>query len=439
MAYLNMVLCLIFQAADGPVVGICMEKMLTGNPATSSRKGRMFYWSIVFLMLILIREIIPDNRTTMVTNVVYFVVSYFMIRRCYTEKMFLKYAAFLLLQILLVLVDAVYTFFFFSQYGMDMQIDFTHPGLVFGSMIGTLGGAMLQLLACSLWRRRQGKTSLMVHPVFLLTFMLVIIVLFGFGITQFRDPAGQFFHGNYLIVYGCIYFTACIGIFLFINQAERNEIEKELLELQRLSELERVHYAGIEARREELAKLRHDYNNILSTVRLLLHGGKVQEAEQMLVELFERVEATREYPFCDIPIINAILTEKKEICEEKGIALSTKLQLPNELPVSNLDLCIGLGNLMDNAIRACGKAADTKVPEIDLSCGMAQGYLVVRCTNSAQPPNPGKPENTGYGLKILKDLARRYQGLFVTEYQNGVFSAQLNLLVAPAELPKSSV
>lgn len=77
------------------------------------------------------------------------------------------------------------------------------------------------------------------------------------------------------------------------------------------TQLERQHYQSVERRREEMAKIRHDYNNLLSSVLGLVRMGKTREAEEMVLGLLARVEATREAPYCGIPIVNAILSEKE--------------------------------------------------------------------------------------------------------------------------------
>ena len=64
---------------------------------------------------------------------------------------------------------------------------------------------------------------------------------------------------------------------------------------------------------------------------------------------------------------------------------------------------------------------------IRLAARTAGNYLIIKCEN---PPAeaPGRiPEGTGYGLKILQDMAKRYEGDFRTDYRDYLFTAQLSL------------
>ena len=69
---------------------------------------------------------------------------------------------------------------------------------------------------------------------------------------------------------------------------------EEVRELQHAMELEKVHYEQIEARREEMAKLRHDYNNVITSVMYLIENGKTEEAREIMRDLSERINGTKE-------------------------------------------------------------------------------------------------------------------------------------------------
>ena len=100
--------------------------------------------------------------------------------------------------------------------------------------------------------------------------------------------------------------------------------------------------------------------------------------------------------------------------------------------MDDFSLCIIVGNLIDNAIHACGLAQVEREaqarPEIRLSAGVVQGYLVIKCENPVFPETEGK-KGTGYGQKILNSLAEKYQGNFFSERQGEQYMAQISLLL----------
>ena len=207
---------------------------------------------------------------------------------------------------------------------------------------------------------------------------------------------------------------------LFLSQAEKQEAQNEKREaqeevrkLQRVMELEKVHYEQIEARREEMAKIRHDYNNVITSVMHLIENGKTDEAGSVMKDLAWRISQTKEYPFCPVPIINAVLTEKQKVCQAEGILLKADLLFPGESLVADLDWCMIFGNLMDNAIRSCRELQGREKERwITLNAGTVQNYLIIKCRNPSLENREKIIKGTGYGHKILADIAGKYDGDF---------------------------
>lgn len=135
----------------------------------------------------------------------------------------------------------------------------------------------------------------------------------------------------------------------------------------------------------------------------------------------------RENPYCAIPVVNAVLSEKEKLCQEKGIGFYTELDIPRDLTVEPLHLCSIFANLSDNAIRGaeeCGR----KPSSISLTSAVAGDYLLIKTVNPANPPQTPKPGH-GYGSRILAELAEQYEGSFQSSYENGVYTAVVSLLV----------
>jgi len=51
---------------------------------------------------------------------------------------------------------------------------------------------------------------------------------------------------------------------------------------------------------------------------------------------------------------DAILNSKLNVAEKMNIKLNVKANVPDKLPMSDVELCSMLGNILDNAVEACG-------------------------------------------------------------------------------------
>ena len=213
-----------------------------------------------------------------------------------------------------------------------------------------------------------------------------------------------------------------------ISQEKKAALEEELGKVRHMMELEQAHYKGVEDRQEEMARIRHDFNNQLATIGQLIRQGENSDAQHMIRLLADGISNTRENTYCAIPVINAVLTEKSKACEEAGIKLEVQLDIPKELSVEPLHLCSILGNLLDNAIHGvCASGA--KDPMIRLTSALDGDYLFVKVLNPSKTPIDKPVEGHGYGKRILKELSERYHGKYLAEYQNGIYTAIVTLLI----------
>lgn len=225
---------------------------------------------------------------------------------------------------------------------------------------------------------------------------------------------------------------AILGFFLdiywmyeLLYRSRRTEAERELQKLHHVMELEHVHYQEIENKREEIAKIRHDINNQILAARHLMMEGDTDRSEHMLDQLLEQVSATKEYPYCGVPIINAILNEKSRLCVQQQITFTTNLSFPSDFQADDVMLCSLFSNLMDNAIHAASRV-DTKERWIHLSAITEGGLLVIKIRNVSEPPKAAK-RGHGKGTVILREIAEMYGGTYQTEYKEQIFTAVVSM------------
>lgn len=224
-------------------------------------------------------------------------------------------------------------------------------------------------------------------------------------------------------------FLSCFALLYYtLEQEKKTALEQELRDIRHTMELEQSHYRAMEERREELARIRHDFNNQLAVIGRLVESGEKEDAGQMIRCMAEDIDRTKENPYCTIPVVNAVLQEKAQICMQKHIDLKVELEMPENLSVEPLHLCSIFANLLDNAIRAaqhCGIAD----PSVSVTGRMDGDYLFIKTVNPSKPPEPVSAGH-GCGSRILKDLSDRYGGGYHTAYENGLFTANVSLLAA---------
>lgn len=201
-------------------------------------------------------------------------------------------------------------------------------------------------------------------------------------------------------------------------------------------DLQLSHYTALTSQYEANRRIRHDILHHVNTIRYLLANGQQQEATEYAGQLLAENQRSSQLGQCDNPVIDAFLYGRVQEAKAQGITVETHIILPVELPVSNTDLVIVFGNLMDNAVEACAKLEN---PKIELNAHIEKGYLVITESNPAVPEPEGRKQRRipelerGVGMQILKSVAENYQGSCMSETGNGNYSVSVFLKLGQAK------
>lgn len=103
---------------------------------------------------------------------------------------------------------------------------------------------------------------------------------------------------------------------------------------------------------------RHDYHNHLQTLKARLDMGQSESAREYLDRLENDLDGIRALAETGNVSVDAILNAKLSLVLKQDIDLSFKATVPGSLTVSDIDLCVILGNLIDNAMESCEKVEE---------------------------------------------------------------------------------
>ena len=123
-------------------------------------------------------------------------------------------------------------------------------------------------------------------------------------------------------------------------------------------------------------------------------------------------------------ILNILLNGKLNSASAKGISTEIiRADAPEQLPLTDSELCCLVANILDNAINAAS-APGTEDPYIKLDLHCKDQFFVFTCENS-RPASDNETKKTptqkhGYGLKIIRQIMSRFgeQMLSIEESAN---------------------
>lgn len=181
---------------------------------------------------------------------------------------------------------------------------------------------------------------------------------------------------------------------------------------------------------------RHDYHNHMQVLKAYLALDQTAEMDDYLGKLDADLESVDTILKTGNVMIDAILNSKISLAQSRDITVNAKAIVPKNLLVQEVDLCVILGNLLDNAIEACRKPPAGKKPFIRIYIGTHKELLYISISNSVsgEVRRSGlkylstKPSAThGLGLIRIDHVIAKYKGFVNRQHEEGVFATEIML------------
>lgn len=183
---------------------------------------------------------------------------------------------------------------------------------------------------------------------------------------------------------------------------------------------------------------RHDYHDHIQTMKAYLAMGRLEELSDFLGELDKDLTTVDTVIKTGNVMIDAILNSKISLAKARGIRVDAKAIVPKELELSlsEIDLSLVIGNLMDNAMEACDSIQDENEKFIRIYIDILKGQLYIYIMNSAEGRRKRRGriyESTkdgkyhGFGLMRIDKVVDRYHGYLDRQDEEGVFVTEVML------------
>ena len=220
------------------------------------------------------------------------------------------------------------------------------------------------------------------------------------------------------------YFILCFAI---LNTHEKSKQKQEKDFARNIISSSREHYKKMNEMYESLGIMRHDYKYHLKTIGELANSGDIEEIKKYLNELAEQTPDSQLTLYCSNSVLNALLSNYAENCAKLDISFDVRLALPKTLSIPNYEICIIIGNLLENAVEACQKIENERKIELVAKTQGAQLALMVKNSfNGEAIEKDGLPvsvkKDGGFGLRSVRAITDRYDGHILTEWDKDTFT-----------------
>lgn len=211
----------------------------------------------------------------------------------------------------------------------------------------------------------------------------------------------------------------------------------ELEEQQHYQDLEHIAFQSLQERMEETRRMRHDLRHHIHTVSYYLEEKEYDKLQAYVNEYRSSIPDGDRIRFCENRIVNNILFYFASQAKENKIDFSVQLAIPDDLHVSDHEISVLLGNLLENALDACMEQEQSDRRIIVKGKGDDHSLLFTidnTCENQIKRSKKGellstKPHGNGIGVSSARKIVERYHGFFSADKKGNMFcvSFMLNL------------
>ena len=203
----------------------------------------------------------------------------------------------------------------------------------------------------------------------------------------------------------------------------------KIVELQ--TEQSKTHLDEVRSIHKEMRGYKHDFHNHLQTLKGYIEAGESERALKYIEELDYGVMNTDTLLKTGNVSVDVILSAKIAKAKSKGINVTVKANLPDNLNITDVELSIVIGNLLDNAIEACTASTDKEL-FIRVYLVMKSNMLYFSMLNSSGDKlkkdgslfNSKKGGFHGFGLRRAESIIEKHGGWIKYNSEDGAFSSE---------------
>lgn len=201
---------------------------------------------------------------------------------------------------------------------------------------------------------------------------------------------------------------------IVIGNIEREKLEKR----SQLLEMQAHQFRVLQEYMRQTSRLRHDFRHSVHLLSALAENGDLDSIRAHLSEYGQRLSENVSVSYCSNAALNALFGYYREMADSENIRTDWKIELPEPLTVSELDMTALFGNIMENAVSACA-ALPEEERYFDLTAEIRHGNsLYVVSTNSFNGKvrkgrdgyHSTKHSGRGTGLASITAVAEKYGG-----------------------------
>ena len=213
-----------------------------------------------------------------------------------------------------------------------------------------------------------------------------------------------------------------------LNRNARLQQENQFLSMQQ------QRYENLRTAIEEARQARHDMRHQFNQISALAEAGDLENLKSYLAKTVSRIP-NLDMCFCENRAADSVVGYYCAMAKRDEIPFRARLDLPETLPVDEIDMCLVLSNLLENALEASLRTAPGRRQIEITACVHADRILLIEVENAFDGEvnekngvfRSSKRRENGIGIQSVTHIAEKTGGTSTFTHQNGTFTAKVML------------
>lgn len=226
--------------------------------------------------------------------------------------------------------------------------------------------------------------------------------------------------------------------YLIINNLKKQHYKKLSNVLEDNIIKQAKHYEKTIKMYNDLRTFKHDYSNLKIGLNNLLETGQIDEAIKYLNSSDEKFKTNYQFINTGNTIVDAIFSDKQSEIIQNNI----KIEFNGIIPYDALeiaDLCVVLGNSLDNAVEACAKIPENKEKIIKIEAKKNRELLLIQMknpihskvniNNNTIKTTKENAEVHGIGFYSINNIVKKYDGFYEITSDDTHFTLKMGFMI----------
>lgn len=296
--------------------------------------------------------------------------------------------------------------------------------------------------------RKPYKDMLDIVPDKTINIMCVYLIL-GFLVLINNYEFDSMYLTNMKVLLGTVLFLLYVilgyaVVMIAALSASKNvllKVEYKVIENQ--VEFQRENYKTLNEAIQNIYALKHDTRHHISFIKTMIEGKNYDKALEY-IQQFNQHETDTTIPIlCENFTADSIIKYCMSIALKKDIEFKTKLTIPEEININIIDLCVVLGNCLENAIDACDRITDSRKKYIYFQSEIVGSHIVFKITNSFNGEilsvdkglmSTKEKRGHGIGLVNVQKTVDKYKGSLDYKFSKDEFNVDIVMNIKSSDI-----